>query len=157
MIRRYGWATPGPRVVDHGPDHDGTQPTIVAALSLDGIEAPWGMDGALKGAIVHSWVREVLGPTWQPGDLVLGDNLSAHQGAGGEARLARRGARLLRLLPYAPDFHPMEPCWAKSQTCVRRAKARTVEALSEALNEALDTVTQTDIRGWFVHGGYSIQ
>jgi len=40
---------------------------------------------------------------------------------------------------------------------LRRAKARMVEALSEAIQEALDTVTATDSRGWFAHCGYPVR
>jgi transposase len=157
MIRRYGRATPGHRVVDHVPDNYGTNQTIIAALGLDGLDAPWVVDGAINGAIFHCWVREVLGPTLQPGAIVLWDHLSAHKVAGVEELLATRGARLLRLSPYSPDFKPIEQCWSKIKTGLRRAKARTVEALIEAIKEALDTSTPADIRGWFVHCGYSIQ
>jgi transposase len=87
---------------------------------------------------------------------VLWDHRSAHQVAGGEELLAARGARLLRLSPASPDFNPIAPCWSKIKTCVRRAKARTVEALLMAIKEALDTVTATDIHGWFAHCGYPI-
>ncbi len=72
---------------------------MLAALSLDGLDAPWVVDGAVKGAIFHCWVREVLGPTLQPGDIGLWDNLSAHKSSGGEELLAARGARLIRLAP----------------------------------------------------------
>ena len=157
MIRRYGRATPGQRVVAHVPDNYGTTQTIIAALSLDGRDAPGVIDGAINGESFHCWVSEVLCSTLQPGDIVLWDNLSAHKGAGGDELLAARGARLIRLSPYAPGFNPIEQCWSKIKTCLRRAKARTVEALSEAIKEALDTVTQADIRGWFVHCGYAIQ
>jgi transposase len=74
-----------------------------------------------------------------------------------EELLTARGARLLRLSPYSPDFNPIEPCWSKMKTALRRAKARTVEALIDAIKHALDTVTAADIRGWFTHCGYSIQ
>jgi hypothetical protein len=40
---------------------------------------------------------------------------------------------------------------------LRRAKARTVEALIAAIKEALEMITMADIRGWFTHCGYSIQ
>ena len=79
MTRRYGRATPGQRVVDSVPDNYGTNQTMMAALSLDGLDAPWVVDGAVNGAIFHCWVSEVLGPTLQPGDVVLWDNLSAHK------------------------------------------------------------------------------
>jgi len=156
MTRRFGRATPGQRVVDSVPDNYGSNETLLAALSLAGLEAPWVVDGAVNGAIFHCWVSEVLCPTLQPGDIVLWDNLSAHKVTGVEALLAARGARLIRLSPYSPDFNPIEPCWSKLKTCLRRAKARTVETLMTAIKEALDTVTATDIRGWFAHCGYPV-
>ena len=156
MTRRFGRATPGQRVVDSVPDNYGSNETLLAALSLAGLEAPWVVDGAVNGAIFHCWVSEVLCPTLQPGDIVLWDNLSAHKVTGVEALLAARGARLIRLSPYSPDFNPIEPCWSKIKTCLRRAKARTVETLMTAIKEALDTVTATDIRGWFAHCGYPV-
>jgi transposase len=156
MTRRYGRATPGQRVVDSVPDNYGTNQTMLAAVSLDGLDAPWVVDGAINGAIFHCWVSAVRCPTLQPGDIVLWDNLSAHKVAGVEELLAARGARLLRLSPYSPDFNPIEQCWSKIKTCLRRAKARTVEALLAAVKEALDTITATDIRGWFEHGGYPV-
>ena len=85
MIRRYGRATPGQRVVDHVPDNYGTNQTIVAALGLDGLDAPWVVDGAINGELLHCWVSEVWCPTLQTGDIVLWDNLSAHKVAGGSA------------------------------------------------------------------------
>lgn len=156
MTRRFGRATPGQRVVDSVPDNYGSHETLLATLGLNGLDAPWVVDGAINGAIFHCWVREVLCPTLQPGDIVLWDNLSAHKVAGVEELLATRGARLLRLSPYSPDFNPIEQCWSKIKTFLRRAKARTIEALITAIKEALDTVTTTDIRGWFAHCGYPV-
>ncbi len=157
MTRRYGRATPGQRVVAHVPDNYGSHKTMLAALSLAGLEAPWVIAGAINGALLHCGVSEVLGPTLQPGDIVLGDNLSVHQGAGIEALLTARGARLLPLSPSAPDFNPIEPCWSKITTGLRRAKARTFEAWFDAIKQALDTITEADIGGWFTHCGYPIQ
>lgn len=110
MTRRFGRATLGQRVVDSVLDNYGANQTMLAALSLDGLDAPWVVDGAVNGAIFHCWVSEVLCPTLQPGDIVLWDNLSAHKVAGVEELLTTRGARLLRLSPYSPDFNPIEPC-----------------------------------------------
>src|SRR5262249_52347035 len=126
------------------------------ALRLDGLDAPWVVDGAVHGAVFQCWVHEVLCPTLQPGDIVLWDNLSAHTVAGVEELLTARGARLLRLSPYSPDFNPIEQCWAKIKTGLRRAKARAIEALIDAIKSALDTVTEADIRGWFTHCGYPV-
>ena len=84
-------------------------------------------------------------------------NLSAHKVAGVEALLTACGARLIRLSSYSPDFNPIEQCWSKMKTGLRRAKARTVEALIAAIKQALETITEADMRGWFTHCGYSVQ
>jgi transposase len=157
MIRRYGRATPGQRVVDQVPANYGANYTMLAALGLDGLHTPWVVDGAVNGDIFRYWVRNILGPTLRPGDIVLWDNLSAHKVAGVEDVLTACGARLIRLSPYSPDFNPIAQCWSKMKTFLPRAKARTVEALIDAIQHVLDTVTAADIRGWFTHCGYSVQ
>ena len=131
MMRRYGRAPPGPRVVDSVPVNSGENSTLLAAVGLDGLHAPWG-------------------------DSRCWEHLSAHTVAGVDERRTARGARLLRLSPSSPDFHPIAQCWSKSKTWLRRAKARTVDALFEAIKDALDTVTEADIRGWFAHCGYPV-
>ena len=156
MTRRFARATPGQRVGARVPDHDGANQTLLAALSLDRLDAPWVVDGAVKGAIFHCGVSAVLCPTWQPGAIVLWDHLSAHKVLGVEELLAMRGAQLIWLSPYAPDFNPIEQCGSKSKTLLRRAKARTADALTTAIKEALDTVTGADIRGRFEHCGYPV-
>jgi hypothetical protein len=74
MSRRYGRATPGHRVVDHVPANYGINYTMLAALGGDGLEAPWVVDGAVNGDIFRWWVRHVLCPTLQPGDIMRWDN-----------------------------------------------------------------------------------
>ena len=157
MLRRYGRATPGQRVVDQVPDNYGPNYTMLAAMGLDGLHAPWVIDGAVNGDMFRCWVRDIVGPTLRPGAIVLWDNLSAHKVAGGEEGRRARGARLIPLSPSSPDCNPIEQCWSKIKTFLRRAKARTVEALIDAIKHALDTVTEADIRGWFTHCGYSLQ
>jgi DDE superfamily endonuclease len=91
MTRRFGRATPGQRAIESVPNNYEANQTMLAALNLDGLDAPWVVDGAVNGAIFHCWVSEVLCPTLQPGDIVLWDNLSAHKSSGG--RRAAGGTR----------------------------------------------------------------
>jgi transposase len=157
MIRQYGRATPGQRVVEQVPDNDGNSDTMLAAVGLDGLQAPWGVDGAMKGDILRCSGHDSLGPTLRPGDMVLWEHLSAHNVAGVEELLTARGAQLIRLSPSSPDFNPMEPCWSQIKTVWRRAKARTVEALIDAMKHALDTVTTADMCRWLKPCGYPLQ
>ena len=71
----------------------------------------------------QTYVEQVLGPTLQPGDIVVMDNLAVHKVAGIAQAIAVRGARGEYLPPYFPDLNPIEKCWAKLKTALRQAKA----------------------------------
>ena len=101
-------------------------------------------------------MTEVLGPTLTGDDVVVMDNLPAHQVAGIAAAIQRRGAELVYLPPYSPDLSPIENCWSKVKTYLRKARARSQEDLESALAQAVATVTGTDAQGWFRHCGYHL-
>ncbi len=69
---------------------------------------------------------------------------------------AQEGCELLYLLPYSPDFNPIEEAFSKVKGSLRKAGARTREALVEALGAALQAVTAEDTRGFFEHCGYAV-
>ncbi len=157
MTRRYGRAIPGQRVVEAIPSNYGSNYTLIATISLDGMQAPWVFEGALNGDIFKIYLKEVLCPTLQPGEILPMDNLSSHKVAGVEEIVAARSARLEYLSAYSHDYNPIECCWSKIKTYLRRAKARTYEALVQAIKEALETITESDARAWFTFCGYSMQ
>jgi transposase len=157
MTRLYGRAPPGERVVGHVPQTYGQNVTILGALGVHGLHAVMTVEGATDTDVFRAYVKQVLGPTLRPGDIVVMDNLRAHKAVGVQQALARRGARLLYLPPYSPDLSPIEPCWSKVKTALRKAKARTREALDRAITGSLVTVTPSDAHGWFRHCGYALQ
>ena len=110
----------------------------------------------MNGDIFRVFVEQVLAPTLCDGDVVVMDNLPSHKVKGIEEAIQRRGAQLLYLPPYSPDFSPIEECWSKVKTWLRKAKARTVDALYEAIEHAFDEVTKSDLAGWFRHCGYTV-
>jgi DDE superfamily endonuclease len=71
-----------------------------------------------------------------------------------EELIQARGCQLLFLPASSPDFSPIEETFSKVKTFLRRAGARTCEALQEAICQALLTVTAQDAHGWFRHCGY---
>ena len=156
LTRRYGRAVAGARVVEAIPSDDGSNYTLMGALSVQGVQAPGLLEGALNGEIFKRYLEEILRPRLQPCDILIMDNLSSHKVEGVAARVAARGARLAYLSPYSPDYNPIEKCWSKIKTYLRRAKARTYEALVQAIKEAVATITESDIRAWFKFCGYSV-
>lgn len=154
LTRSFGRSAPGQRVLEATPSDSGAHYTLIAALSWQGVQAAWILEGAMDGAAFDVYVAQVLAPTLRRGDLVLIDNLSLHKGPHVRQLIEAKGARLEFLPPYSPDFNPIELCWSKVKTALRAAKARTFESLLEALADAFKSVSLCDIEAWFAHCGF---
>ena len=156
LTRLYGRAAPGQRVVEGTPGISGEHYTLLATIGLQGVSAPLVLKGAINGLIFGAYVRDLLGPTLRPGDRVVIDNLPAHKVAGVREAIEARGAELVYLPPYSADLNPIEQCWAKIKQALRAAKARTFDALIDAIAEALRSIAPADILAWFQHCGYTV-
>ena len=156
MARLRGWAPKGERcrtVVPHG--HWKTT-TFVGGLTLTGICAPMLLDGPMDGEAFLAWCEQMLAPALRPGDVVIMDNLPAHKVAGVRETIETTGATLLYLPPYSPDFNPIENAFAKLKAHVRKAAARTVDALEVAVASALRTFQPSECANFFAHAGYDL-
>jgi transposase len=156
MTRLDGRAPQGERVQGTVPLNYGTNITLLGTLGINGLQAVMTAEGASDADVFRTYVRQVLGPTLAPGDIVVLDNLPIHKMPGIQQALARRRARLLYLPPYSPDLSPMELCLSKVKTALRAAKARTREALETAIQQAMETITAIDAQNWFRHCGYAL-
>lgn len=156
MTRRYGRAPRGERVYDSAPRNYGAHTSVIGAMGLRGLVAMLSVEGAVDTLCFDAYAEQVLGPQLRRGDVVVLDNLGAHKASRIEEVAERRGAQVLWLPPYSPDYSPIEQCWSKIKSYLRGAKARTAAALDKALAQAIKLVTKADIRGWFKHCGYSL-
>jgi transposase len=157
MTPTHGRAPRGERVVDSAPRNYGEQTSLVGALSLGrGLMALMTVTGAVDTLCFDAYLEQVLAPRLRKGDVLVLDNLQVHKASQVERVAEGRGAQVLWLPPYSPDFSPIEQCWSKIKTCLRAAKARTHEELEKALARAVMLVTKGDIRGWFKHCGYQV-
>ncbi len=156
LTRLYGRAAPGERVVEGTPGISGPHYTVVAALGERGLKAPWVIPGAMNATAFEAYVEHVLAPTLRAGDIVVLDNLKAHQSERVVALIEARGAQLEFLPPYSPDLNPIELCWSKVKAALRAAKARTLDALLDAVAHAFRSVSRQDIKAWFTHCGYAL-
>jgi transposase len=129
---------------------------LLAALSLRGLRAAMTVEAPTDGDAFLAYVEQVLGPRLDPGDVVILDNLPAHKVEGVRTLIEARGARVLYLPPYSPDFNPIEQAWSKVKELLRAAKARTLPLLEEAITVALAAITPQNAAGWFRHCGYRI-
>jgi transposase len=157
MTRTHGRAPPGERVHDAIPLDHWRIKTVAAAVRLgEGVTAALAYDGPTDAAAFESFVCETLAPTLRPGDVVIWDNLQPHKAATARAGVEARGARVLFLPPYSPDYSPIEPGWSKVKQILRSIGARDDQALIDAIGDALRSVTPEDVRGYFEHCGYVV-
>jgi transposase len=154
MARLRGRAQRGERCRAGIPHGHWKTTTLVAALRCDGLTAPMVLDGAMTGAAFLAYFRQLLAPTLRPGDIVVMDNLPAHKITGIRQEIEAAGARLLYLPPYSPDFNPIEQVFAKLKALLRKAAARTVDALWAAIATALDAFTPDECANYFTNSGY---
>jgi transposase len=155
MVRPYGRAPCGQRLVGGAPHGHWQTSTFLAALRHDRITAPCVIDGAINGETFVAYVEQILVPTLAAGDIVIMDNLGSHKVAGVRQAIEAAGAKLLYLPPYSPDFNPIEQLFAKLKALLRTAAARTLEALIDAIAAALSAFTAGECANYFANAGYS--
>ena len=154
MDRTHGRAPSGVRVDGPVPHGHWKVVTLTAAVRLDGVGACLAFDGATDSAAFATYVGECLAPTLRPRDIVVMDNLACHKTAEVARLIAAAGAEVRYLPAYSPDRNPIERLFSKLKAWLRSAAARTVDALIEAMGDALRAVRPGDILGWFGHSGY---
>ena len=149
MTKRYGRARRGRRIAEATPEGNWKMLTILGAMSVRGMIATMTIEAATDAEIFLAYLDHVLCPQLQQGQIVIMDNLSSHKVTGVRERIEQAGAELLYLPPYSPDLNPIEKAWAKLKQQLRAAKARTADALEQAIAELLPTIRPHDATAWF--------
>lgn len=153
LHRTYGWSRAGEQVFLEAP-HRGRGFTVIGAIALDGVRAKSILEGSVDGPVFLTWLRDQLGPALRPGDVVVMDNLRTHKVEGVEEIIAARGAEVMYLPRYSPEYNPIELCWAYIKASVRRIPRRTLDRLRLAVESAWCRVTTDLCVAWTEHCGY---
>ncbi|MFM2310976.1 MAG: hypothetical protein RLZZ04_252 [Cyanobacteriota bacterium] len=168
MTRLYGRGEGGGRVYDERPGNKGQNITLIGAMSDEGLIATMTFPGSLntpgflaarfvwetshtKAALV--FLGQILLPKLWVGAIVTMDNLPVHYAEVAKALIESVGAKVKFLPPYSPDLSPIELCWSKLKEILRSAKARTSEALDQAITFAVNAITDENALNWFNHCG----
>jgi transposase len=154
MARRCGRSPRGERCVASVPHGHWKTTTFVGGLRLDGMSAPMVLDGAMDGPAFLAYIKQGLAPTLQPGDIVIMDNLPAHKPIAVREAIEAVGARLCYLPPYSPDLNPIEMAFSKLKALLKKAAARTVEALQDAIADALSQFSPEECTNFFLAAGH---
>ena len=156
MTRLRARAPRGKRAYGKVPRNRGKNQTLIASITLaGGMGAAVSIEGSTDAEVFEAYVKKFLAPTLRVGQVVVLDGLGAHRTERvRELLVEEHGAELVFLPSYSPDLNPIEEAFSKVKNIVRKAGARTREALDEAIAEAISAVTLEDVAGWFTHCGY---
>jgi len=155
MTRTHGRAPRGERLIAKAPHGRWRTLTFLAALRSDRIDAPCVIDGPINGQSFLAYVEQVLVPALKPGDIVIIDNLGSHKGKAVRRSIRAAGAKLFFLPPYSPDLNPIEQVFAKLKGFVRKAAPRTLDAVSDAIAQALATIPPDECANYLSGAGYA--
>jgi transposase len=154
LTPRYARAPRGERAHGKVPRNWGKNVTLISSISVEGMGASMSIEGSSDTDSFGRYMREVLVPSLKSGQIVLMDNLSVHRSKWVRDLIEEKGCQLWLLPSYSPDMNPIEEAFSKVKELLRKAKARTLEALFEATAQALGAVSACDACGYFEHCGY---
>jgi transposase len=155
MAPLRGWCRRGQRLIGKAPHGHWRTLTFIAALRIDRIEAPCVFDGPINGESFLAYVEQALVPTLRSGDVVVIDNLGSHKGKAVARAIRAAGARLVFLPPYSPDLNPIEQLFAKLKGALRKAQARSIDAVVHEIARALPAFSSAECVNYFKHAGYA--
>jgi transposase len=150
----YGWGKKGEMAYCSVPRNRGKNTTLLSSMSVEGMGPSLAVEGATNREVFETYVKRILVPTLRRGQVVVMDNLTAHKGERIRELIEQEGCELLYLPPYSPDFNPIEEAFSKIKRLMRKAEARSREALLEAMGKAIWALSAEDARGIFEHCGY---
>ncbi len=154
MAKLTGWAPCGERLISFAPFGHWQSQTFIAALRHNRLDAPWVIDGPMNRELFERYVETQLAPTLSRGDVVILDNLSSHKSVKATETLRAEGAWFLFLPPYSPDLNPIEMAFSKIKALIRKAAARSYEALWKAVGDVCDLFSQKECANYLKAAGF---
>lgn len=154
MGRSHAWIRRGAELFDPRPANWGSNLTMIGAMGLRGwITLSTMFKSANRDRFVD-WVRRGLSPKLRKRDVVILDNAQAHHDPRVRLLVEARGATVIYLPPYSPDFNPIEPCWAIAKQHIKAVAPRNKFALRKAAHAARRRVTLYHCQAFFARAGY---
>jgi transposase len=154
MVPRYARAPKGERAHGKAPRNWGKNITLISSITPEGMGPSMSIQGSSDTESFGLYMKDVLAPRLRAGQIVLMDNLSVHKAAWVRDLIEDKGCQLWLLPPYSPDLNPIEEAFSKVKNLIRKAKARTLEALFAVTGRALEAISTEDARGFFADCGY---
>ena len=154
MTRRYAYSLGGSRAVDSAPLSKPMNTTILSSIQLDGTLHYTTFSGGTTVERFEQFLETDLLPHLNGNSVLIMDNMKSHHAKVAKNLLDSSGVRYIYIPPYSPDLNPIEKLWSKVKALLRKFKARALDALPNAIQNAFHSVTISDCSGWFRSCGY---
>jgi len=155
MTRIHARSKCGERAYASVPSKKHKSANLIGAITLEGVIASFCIGESVTGEVFTAFLEELLCPVLKVGQIVLMDNSPAHIVKKVRELIEGRGAKLIYLPPYSPEFNPIENCWSKVKSHLRTLETWDKKKLNSSVKKALETVNTHDAQAWFRHCGYS--
>ena len=145
MTRRYAYSLGGSRAVDSAPLSKPKNTTILSSIQLDGTLRYTTFSGGTTVERFKRYLETDLLPHLNGNSVLIMDNMKSHH-----AKAVRN------LLDSSEIRYIYLPLWSKVKSFLRKFKARILDALPNAIQNAFHSVTISDCSGWFRFCGYAL-
>ena len=149
MTRRYAYSLGGSRAVDSAPLFKPRNTTILSSIQLDGTLRYTTFSGGTTVERFKRYLEDILPPHLNDDSVLSMDNMKSYHAKAVKELLDSSGIRYIYLPPYSPDLNSIEKLWSKVKAFLRKFKAQTLDALSNAIQCAFQAVSPSDCLGWF--------
>ena len=153
MNRLYGWARSGATPLIKRNAH-GRGRSVVGAIAADGLRAQMTYAGTMNGDRMVEFINDHLGPSLQPGDIVVMDGLRVHRMRKVRHAIERFGTTTLILPPYSPELNPIEHAWSTLKARLRAIATQNWEKLQTLVVQIWNQLGPY-CAGWVNHCGYA--
>jgi transposase len=147
----HGRSPQGERVHDENPTAPGETISTAAVLTENGVEAAGRYFGALNARRFISYLEIYVLQLVGGGKVLIMDNHPVHCAKLVQRFLEEHNVPYVYLPRYSPELNPIEEAFSKIKHFIRKLKPRTSEALFNAIQTAIKTVTQDDVIGYVNH------
>ncbi len=153
MTPLHGWSPKGQRCYGKAPCNWSTT-TMLSSIRLNGKSEGIIFNGGVNKEIFKEYIEDILLPTLKAGDIIIMDNLRAHNADFNWRKFKRRKVELKRLPPYSPDLNPIEMMWSVIKNKLRRASPQDDLEMWREVSYAHFDVTPKMAHNWFENIGY---
>lgn len=155
IMRDYGRSEKGERLYDKKPFYRGAKRTVIGAITKDKVIAFDIIDKSMKGEDFQQFLKKHLAPVLTDTSVVVMDKLRCHTMAGVQKIIEEKGAKVIYLSGYSPDFNPIEHLWWELKAFLRHFIPKSKEAVDALLRLAVEyLISSEQLSHYFAHCCY---